>query len=35
VHDMKNWPIIMEKINTMLLEKHEIDHVTVQPEIPR
>jgi cobalt-zinc-cadmium efflux system protein len=34
VHDMKNWPIIMEKINTMLLEKHEIDHVTVQPEIP-
>jgi Co/Zn/Cd efflux system component len=24
----------MEKINAMLLEKHEIDHVTVQPEMP-
>jgi cobalt-zinc-cadmium efflux system protein len=34
VHDMQNWPITMEKINTMLLEKYEIDHVTLQPEIP-
>jgi cobalt-zinc-cadmium efflux system protein len=24
----------MEKINKMLLEKHEIDHVTLQPEMP-
>jgi cobalt-zinc-cadmium efflux system protein len=34
VRDMQDWPITMEKINTMLLEKHEIDHVTLQPEIP-
>jgi cobalt-zinc-cadmium efflux system protein len=34
VRDLQDWPITMEKINTMLLEKHEIDHVTVQPEMP-
>jgi cobalt-zinc-cadmium efflux system protein len=34
VRDMQDWPVTMEKINTMLLEKHEIDHVTVQPEMP-
>jgi cobalt-zinc-cadmium efflux system protein len=34
VRDLQDWPNTMEKINTMLLEKHEIDHVTLQPEIP-
>jgi cobalt-zinc-cadmium efflux system protein len=34
VRDLQDWPITMEKINKMLLEKHEIDHVTVQPEMP-
>jgi cobalt-zinc-cadmium efflux system protein len=34
VRDLQDWPITMEKINKMLLEKHEIDHVTLQPEMP-
>jgi cobalt-zinc-cadmium efflux system protein len=29
---MSDWPIIMERINAMLLDKHGIDHVTLQPE---
>jgi cobalt-zinc-cadmium efflux system protein len=34
IRDLQDWPITMEKINKMLLEKHEIDHVTLQPEMP-
>ncbi|WP_071539095.1 alpha/beta fold hydrolase [Polynucleobacter asymbioticus] len=29
---MQEWPSIMAKINAMLLDKHGIDHVTLQPE---
>ena len=29
---MQEWPAIMSRINTMLLDKHGIDHVTLQPE---
>ncbi|WP_331852019.1 cation diffusion facilitator family transporter [Polynucleobacter necessarius] len=29
---MQEWPEIMSRINTMLLNKHGIDHVTLQPE---
>ena len=29
---ISQWPAIMAKINNMLLEKHGIDHVTLQPE---
>ncbi|MBU3558920.1 alpha/beta fold hydrolase [Polynucleobacter sp. Nonnen-W13] len=28
------WPEIMARINEMLLNKHGIDHVTLQPEVP-
>lgn len=34
IRDLQDWPITMEKINAMLREKHEIDHVTLQPEMP-
>lgn len=30
--DMAAWPRILEEIRAMLLEKHGIDHVTLQPE---
>lgn len=30
--DMAAWPRILEEIRTMLLERHGIDHVTLQPE---
>lgn len=29
---MQEWPGIMSRINSMLLDKHGIDHVTLQPE---
>ena len=32
IADIKEWPNIMANINAMLLEKHGIDHVTLQPE---
>ncbi|WP_331852063.1 cation diffusion facilitator family transporter [Polynucleobacter necessarius] len=32
IADMREWPAIMSRINTMLLDKHGIDHVTLQPE---
>ena len=32
IADIKEWPSIMARINTMLLDKHGIDHVTLQPE---
>ncbi|MFM9154929.1 MAG: cation diffusion facilitator family transporter [Polynucleobacter victoriensis] len=34
IRDLQDWPITLEKINKMLREKHEIDHVTLQPEMP-
>jgi len=32
IANMQEWPRIMARINTMLLDKHGIDHVTLQPE---
>ena len=32
IADIKEWPAIMTNINAMLLDKHGIDHVTLQPE---
>ncbi|TXI14744.1 MAG: cation transporter [Polynucleobacter sp.] len=34
VRDLQDWPMTLERINKMLREKHEIDHVTLQPEMP-
>ena len=30
---MQDWPAIMSRINRMLIDKHGIDHVTLQPEV--
>lgn len=32
ISKMQEWPEIMSRINGMLLDKHGIDHVTLQPE---
>ena len=32
IANMHEWPQIMARINAMLLDKHGIDHVTLQPE---
>ena len=32
IGNMQEWPKIMVRINAMLLDKHGIDHVTLQPE---
>ena len=33
IEQMNEWPGIMARINAMLLDKHGIDHVTLQPEV--
>lgn len=33
IEHMSEWPEIMARINEMLLNKHGIDHVTLQPEV--
>ena len=33
IEHMNEWPEIMARINEMLLNKHGIDHVTLQPEV--
>ena len=33
IENMNEWPEIMARINNMLLNKHGIDHVTIQPEV--
>ncbi|MGV0963409.1 MAG: alpha/beta fold hydrolase [Polynucleobacter sp.] len=33
IKQMDEWPDIMARINEMLLNKHGIDHVTLQPEV--
>jgi cobalt-zinc-cadmium efflux system protein len=33
IAEMQEWPEIMSRINGMLLDKHGIDHVTLQPEV--
>jgi len=32
IAQIQEWPAIMSRINAMLLDKHGIDHVTLQPE---
>ena len=32
IEKMQDWPEIMARINVMLLDRHGIDHVTLQPE---
>jgi cobalt-zinc-cadmium efflux system protein len=34
IRDMQEWPDVLRAIKTMLLEKHGIDHVTLQAELP-
>jgi cobalt-zinc-cadmium efflux system protein len=34
VRDLQDWPLTLDKIHTMLRDKHQIDHVTLQPEMP-
>jgi cobalt-zinc-cadmium efflux system protein len=34
VRDMQEWPNVLRAIKAMLLEKHGIDHVTLQAELP-
>ena len=33
VDSLLQWPTLMRRINAMLLERHGIDHVTLQPEL--
>jgi cobalt-zinc-cadmium efflux system protein len=33
IRSMQDWPPVLDRIRTMLLEKHGIDHVTLQPEL--
>lgn len=33
IDDLSAWPRIMETVKTMLLDKHNIDHITLQPEV--
>lgn len=33
ITDLAHWPVVLEAVRTMLLEKHGIDHVTLQPEV--
>ena len=33
ITEMQDWPAIMSRINRMLIDKHGIDHVTLQPEV--
>lgn len=34
VRDLQEWPEVLRAIKHMLLAKHHIDHVTLQPELP-
>ena len=33
IADLSSWPRVMESVKTMLLTKHGIDHITLQPEV--
>ena len=33
ITDLAHWPLVLEAVRTMLLDKHGIDHVTLQPEV--
>ncbi len=32
IHDLSEWPGVLEAVKAMLLERHGIDHITLQPE---
>jgi cobalt-zinc-cadmium efflux system protein len=34
IGDMGEWPVVLHAIKHMLLERHGIDHVTLQAELP-
>lgn len=34
IRDLQDWPETLRRIHAMLQEKHHIDHVTLQPEMP-
>jgi cobalt-zinc-cadmium efflux system protein len=34
IRDLQDWPLTLDKIHAMLRDKHQIDHVTLQPEMP-
>jgi len=34
IRDLQDWPETLRRIHLVLLEKHQIDHVTLQPEMP-
>ena len=34
IDDLESWPIILRNVKAMLLDRHRIDHVTLQPETP-
>lgn len=33
IDDLSAWPRILESVKAMLLDKHKIDHITLQPEV--
>lgn len=33
IRDLSEWPAILVQVKAMLLEKHGIDHITLQPEV--
>jgi cobalt-zinc-cadmium efflux system protein len=32
IEELSDWPEVLRAVKAMLLEKHGIDHVTLQPE---
>jgi cobalt-zinc-cadmium efflux system protein len=32
IHDLEEWPVVLQAVKAMLLEEYGIDHVTLQPE---
>jgi cobalt-zinc-cadmium efflux system protein len=32
IHSMRDWPAVLQRVKAMLLQRHGIDHVTLQPE---
>ncbi|HEY8606872.1 MAG TPA: cation diffusion facilitator family transporter [Noviherbaspirillum sp.] len=34
IRSLEEWPWVLARIKAMLLEKHRIDHITLQPELP-
>jgi cobalt-zinc-cadmium efflux system protein len=34
IEDLSAWPRILESVKSMLLNKHKIDHITLQAEVP-